>query len=571
MAAPNPISISRPAVARAREAALLLDHALRALLLYPPGNPIASDAKARLLDALARFGQDFGTLTLEARGAELFCGGDSVHRDMPGAASLTAAMESDGLRAIAFAPGVEAAELDAFLDAARRRVRDPSGGESLAVSLWSAGLAHVSGEAVDEIETPDAAAREREFWSRAARGDGFVRGLSPARGAGAADAVKDGAPRGPADFAQAAADIGRLADLSGEEEAFEACRAEAAQFDPVGETLGVLLEIVAAEREPAEFETVCALLEGLYDGFVARAEFDGALRVLDAAAEAVAAEEVGPRGIRLREVRARAAGAAAVARLAAALDADPSADLAAAARLLESLPDASVHHLVASLGVLKRAPSRLLVCDVLVRRGLGRLDEIGHAVSDPRWFVARNAAMILGRVGGAKACGYLRTALLRAEEPVRREAVKALVALGDADALGVLRVALSDGSEQLRLRALDALVRGGRAEDAAPIDARVRSAGFLKEQPEEQARWLAALAGLRGDDALPTFRALIDRRRFLNWGARARLRPVAVAALAQSRGPRTRTYLLRLAEGREASLREPARRALAAIARREDR
>ena len=126
-------------IARGREAALCLDHALKALMMYPASSPVPEDARRRLLTSLTRAAEEFGGLTLEVRGAELFCGGESVFRGLPGPGGLAGALESDGLRSLTFSPGVAADELSALLDALARKVRDRAGEENLGVALWNAG------------------------------------------------------------------------------------------------------------------------------------------------------------------------------------------------------------------------------------------------------------------------------------------------------------------------------------------------------------------------------------------------------------------------------------------------
>ena len=52
------------------------------------------------------------------------------------------------------------------------------------------------------------------------------------------------------------------------------------------------------------------------------------------------------------------------------------------------------------LGKLVSKAARLMVCDYLARHGRANSTIIGGAVRDKRWYVARNAVMILGRIGG---------------------------------------------------------------------------------------------------------------------------------------------------------------------------
>ncbi|MBI3566372.1 MAG: HEAT repeat domain-containing protein, partial [Elusimicrobia bacterium] len=208
-----------------------------------------------------------------------------------------------------------------------------------------------------------------------------------------------------------------------------------------------------------------------------------------------------------------------------------------------------------------------MVCDALVERGTAVVEEVGKAASDPRWFVVRNAAVVLGRVGGPRACEFLGKTLSHKSHSVRREAVEALARMETPEARAALRAALHDPDPRLRLRALGALARGGRPEDAERVEARVLAADFRLLPPDEQREWLETLAGLRGDASLPVFRSLI-RKRLFSWGARRRLRAIAAFALGSSDGAASKAYLETLARVRDRSVREAAEAALERLSRR---
>jgi HEAT repeat protein len=193
--------------------------------------------------------------------------------------------------------------------------------------------------------------------------------------------------------------------------------------------------------------------------------------------------------------------------------------------------------LAAALGDIEHVPARKVACDVLAERGAARVDDIGALTLDRRWYVARNAAQVLSRIGGPRAMAHLEKAASHADPKVRRAVLDGAARITTPDASRILRGALKDPSAELQARALRALAARRDEETGALAEARVRGAGFRKLAPDEQQEWLSALARIRGDGALPALRPFLARRRFFDGAARRYLRQLAIAALGEGGGP----------------------------------
>ncbi|MFI5360935.1 MAG: hypothetical protein ACHQ49_03100 [Elusimicrobiota bacterium] len=73
--------------------------------------------------------------------------------------------------------------------------------------------------------------------------------------------------------------LARLADLSGDDSALEACRREADAFEPSFAAAGIALDILALETAPEGLREARALLERLRGQFLARGEIEVAAKV----------------------------------------------------------------------------------------------------------------------------------------------------------------------------------------------------------------------------------------------------------------------------------------------------
>lgn len=145
---------------------------------------------------------------------------------------------------------------------------------------------------------------------------------------------------------------------------------------------------------------------------------------------------------------------------------------------------------------------------------------------DPRWFVARSAAELLGELHASSSADGIAPLLRHVDDRVRRAATNALVALGSADVLGAALE--SEPDAQAKLAIVDALAR-------VPDDSSVQRLAKLAE-PDGR----------------------IFRRK------PATLRIAAVQALARLGTPEARRALEALRGDRERAVREAVSRALSA-------
>lgn len=138
-------------------------------------------------------------------------------------------------------------------------------------------------------------------------------------------------------------------------------------------------------------------------------------------------------------------------------------------------------------------------------------DRIVRRLTDPRWWVVRNAVHILARVGGPDVPRLMAEAANHPMPAVRREAVRGLAASGaDRTVPSLLRqVAEAESDEEVRASAMNAL--GGLAAPSALQEL----VGIARTSPSRrlQGAALAEIAGRAGDDARRALELLGSRRR----------------------------------------------------------
>jgi hypothetical protein len=193
-----------------------------------------------------------------------------------------------------------------------------------------------------------------------------------------------------------------------------------------------------------------------------------------------------------------------------------------------------VEPLVGTLGEEQRAGMRALLCDLIVLLCGDRVDAIGRHASDPRWYLARNIAGILGRLEDPRVLPYLSRLLHHDEYRVRREAVDALARLSPDQAQTILAGCLDDADPRVRLRVLSSLTAVGVRQALPQIAALLERRDPFNREFEMKRAALEALQCYGTDDAIPTLRRLAGRRLVVGWRGRELRRLAAVAATTLS-------------------------------------
>jgi hypothetical protein len=555
----------QPDIAIVRDLVGYLYKAVKTILLYPPSNPLPGEFKVNLHDKLSKFTDAHGPLTLSVRGDQFVYDGHTVHEEKGGDDNFIATLTRDGVQKLGFHPDLDLEELDRFLGIIKRVINDRCDDDDLVTLLWESSFEHIRYEAISELDNIDYEALEQNLRARRPTEEpgNIDYGAIVFEENEPAGAAPESSPK-TLEAVDVSAIIDDLTDLSDDLSQVDNYLKEATQFDAATSTIGIVFEIMIAEEEVPAFGETCNILDSLYDRFMEQADFGSAAKIYEGVCELEQAElDHSPaRAKRLAQSRMRTADKLRIDQLTAALNNNPGCDIHACQALLTGLPIEILAHLVAALGDLEHYPSRKAVCDVLAERGADRIDTIGNGIYDKRWYVVRNVAIVLGNIGGNRACQYLQKAVQHDDDRVRREVIEALVRMDPTVANPLLRSALNDTSVELRLASLRALAHRGDEKTAHMASDHIMSKNFLRLEPTEQKEWLGAVALLMGDHALPMFRKLISSWAVIDRTAKLRLKGLAVVALGESGGPETTMYLEKLAENRNQRISDAASRAL---------
>jgi HEAT repeat protein len=220
--------------------------------------------------------------------------------------------------------------------------------------------------------------------------------------------------------------------------------------------------------------------------------------------------------------------------------------------------DAGAEALIEQLTAAQSLSERRVFFDALVQLKTGK-PMLVHMLGDPRWYVARNAADLLGELGAADADEKLSELLKHDDDRVRRAAAHALGKLGTRHSVVALRRALKDSSVHVR-----ALAAAGLANrKGAPSSTTLVKALDGETEQEVQIAILGALGRVGTPEAVQRLIKAAEPAGNLFKRKPAALRVAAVQALGEARTPAALAVLKDLSADKDKDVREAAARALA--------
>jgi HEAT repeat protein len=220
--------------------------------------------------------------------------------------------------------------------------------------------------------------------------------------------------------------------------------------------------------------------------------------------------------------------------------------------------------LIEQLTAAQSLSERRAYFDSLVKLQTGA-STLTHMLGDARWYVARNAADLLGELNATDADAPLAELLKHDDDRVRRAATNALSKLATPHAMLALKRALKDSSPQVRATAAAGL-SSRKLPNGQPSASTLLRALEGEGDVEVQIAILQALGRVANPEAVDRLikAAEPDGRLFKRKPVAFRL--AAVSGLGEARTPPALAALQELTTDRDKDVRDAAQRALAQVA-----
>ena len=200
--------------------------------------------------------------------------------------------------------------------------------------------------------------------------------------------------------------------------------------------------------------------------------------------------------------------------------------------LVETVGVFSVEALKPVVAVEEDTVATRRVEDVIVGFGQKAVLRLASLMTDPRWFVQRRGARLLGRIGKPDAVPLLQP-LLRQQDPrVARAAVAALGVIPDPAAARAIHTVLRAATGEVRRAVIEALV-AERDPRVVPMLVRIlEESQPLGKDHEVVLETIEALGTVGTDASVPILVTMAQRQRFLGGRKLRALKDHSVDALA---------------------------------------
>lgn len=507
----------------------------RAFEMYPSNNPLPVKFQEELKKRFDEFFESEDRLTLFIRQYDIFYKGQSVYHNPDKEDNLALFFYKDGLSELTFSPGFPGDELLDFIDVIRARPEASveSYDDDVVTLLWEKDFAHLSYYVAEEY-VEGVQAEEDEVANILSRGQVSEVNL--------AEAYRDAVTEGPAPEAKEifspleSISMGFTNVFSLGEEEVKSLRVEIEGLTDEEFLEGAiysLFESLYLDKGTPDFEILMNNLDSALAYLIHSGGFGTATLILKRFRElSVRKDEFNSKEIERIKLSITRAGSESRARtLAELLNSGREVNVEELKLFLFQLDKNAIIGLANLVGEIQDVNYRKALIDALVSLGKGNIEVLAAGLKSGQWFVVRNVAAILGRIGDRASLEYLKQAIGHPEPKVRREVVRALGMMGGPKAGEALLQALEDQDPQIRMIALRHLPG---APSNAVLDSLVEiitRPDFTERALPEKRAFFEVLAEIGQDSVMPFLVKLLKKRPFLGSARHEEVRASAAYGL----------------------------------------
>ncbi len=555
------------AVTPVEEVLRQLDKTVRARQLYRENNPTYLRAIELLRAAFEALWTHTGAITLEVTASEFRWFGRVVHQQPEKATdSLPWLCYKDGIREITWHRGVEAREIEQFIELVPQVRRASAGDLDLVSLLWELELTAFEYRFVDAGHDGVALPSTADDPGRLSGGPaaGSVREAIEDEVAG--EGTGEAAPR-PAGIVSMDDFDSTLYFLDDTEAAYIKRELEAEYVsDRRRVVVDALFDIFELQADAAVRREAAELLAQLLLHLLAASEFTTVAYLLREIRVVVErARELAPESrAALEALGQRLSAPETLRQLITQLD--DSRDLPAGddlSLLFAELDPSSLGTVLATIGSVREARLRELLAGAAERLASANTTELIRLIGSTERAVAIEAMRRAGGLRSAAAVAPLAKMLSDADRELRFVAVQALIEIGSPGSLQMLDRALADSDRDVRVLAVRAL--GARAQRSAlpRVEAIVRSKEIRATDLSERMAFFETYGALCGDAGVPFLDGLLNGRSgFMGRREDPEIRACAALALGKIGAPKARESLERAVAEKDAVVRSAVTKAL---------
>ena len=510
---------------------------IKAFRLYPPENPTLVGFIDQVYRKFQLFLNRYHYFILKIEENKLSFRGVTLYENPDLKTSLAFQLYKDGLRELRFMEGLEEGEVDGLIDIMKRSDSINKMEDDLVTLMWEKDFIHISYLATDEyLEEMPAIIPANIEQFRA----NLTFEPPPQSEMGDIGEETDGAEVDYYEIMKRVESpplvgVDRSVyfltpdELEGLRKEVESETAPSFVFS----VIDILFEILALEKSPQPYQETTGVLQKLLDALITLGEFQKASELLTRVNIILNTYELKDWQVdAIRQLSDKAGEPQRIEKIGKILDKGEEIRLEEVSNYLTLLKPNSIQPLIKVLGELNNSKARRMLCEVLIEIGKGNMELIIPFIDDHRWFLVRNIAYILGRMGKESALPTIQKALNHEEARVRREAIQALGIIGSSKAFDLLGKALNDQDDRNRSMVALNLARVGKKASLPALLEVVQAKDFSKRDSAEIKAFFDAIGMVGSNDAIKPLEKLLEQKSWFGMGKKDEIRLRAASALA---------------------------------------
>lgn len=483
---------------------------LKTCRLYEANNPTVARFLVDLADALRKYGEQHGAMTLRFTADDVLCHGASVYLARSRDDNLAWPFYRDGIRALTLAPGITAEEVNALIRAlvSHTAVAEPD--SDLVTALWEAHLDHVDVDYVpaeSEVSAGEDAVDEDPMpWPQAEEEPEAATDPAVTEKRTEADASRSDDWSIRERTAEVEAGFLELETLAlNEVKRFHEEYRDEHQVPLTTTAIAIVQALLAADIDEQDtMELASFLPRVLRETLEAGRWLESAETLALLASHARGRWSIETFGQELLQPIS-------VSHLATRLDVQDAGEVRDFLELARFVGELEVDLLVAVLAQSEYRRTRRLVAEAIVQRCRDNPERLAPWLADPRWQVVRNVVHMLGMIGGPGVVPLLETVARHPEPRVRYGVVASLGETPPASARHALLAMLEGADSRTFVSVMQHLARDRDTTVARHLFAMVLEPEFDRRPGPEKRAVYDALAGTAGDEMVPVLEAELHR------------------------------------------------------------
>lgn len=527
----------------ARDIIRTITKAVKTFNVYPKDNPIYQKFAAELFEKFNSFFEANEDLSIDIGPYSLLYKGNEVFYSEERTDNIALLLFADGIRHLNFFKGLTFDEIIDFIDILRLAPKSDADDDDIVTLLWEKNIKNMGYSAVEDTVDDSLAVEKKLFQEDVAEIDAEGASASGTGHAGLLKRASGGVEAEP---------------LTNEELLLIKAEFSELEENPLlSSAVGLYFELLSNVKEAEVFPEIMQNLWKIIDIRMKGKDIKGALEILNKIKTISALyHDPGQKDV-INSVFRKAGNLENLRILFSEISEE--GDISTYLFLLgeDSVPD-----MIEMLGELQERKQRRFLCEILAEIGRRNINVFSEAITDERWFLARNIAMILGMIKEPAAVQYLEKLSTHPNSKVRREAVRALDAIHSDDTKKLFLAALTDDDLGVRMTSLRAL---RRFKDIALFNILKESASreeLKKKIFEEKREVLETLAVLGGERAFPLLADLFKKKGLIEKEDITEIRAAAAYGLGIIKTPEAISLIEKETGSRKDILREACMKAL---------